>query len=289
MSYTKVKVIADSLNPANPASRITTFEVFFPRIILAEVNTHRVIAKNYSSYRAVPTAKAIERVENTPFIPASFGRNQPGMTANEELSLEEQNEARKIWIKSLFSTINAVEDLNKLKAHKQHINRLLEPFSYIHGVLTATEWDNFFTLRTASNAQPEFQELASLIQAEYKKSTPVKSLYHLPYTDDMPSEMSKDNLIRTSVAHCARVSYTYNYGKIFDLNRDIARFNTLLAEKHMSPFDHVAIADTLITKNNASHWKHPEDHLQFWGWIPLRRDIERNNPARRSSFEPVKS
>ena len=44
--------------------------------------------------------------------------------------------------------------------HKQTVNRLAEPFMMVKGVITATEWDNFFYLRRHKDAQPELQELA---------------------------------------------------------------------------------------------------------------------------------
>jgi hypothetical protein len=46
------------------------------------------------------------------------------------------------------------------KVHKQIANRILEPWSHIKVVASATEWDNFFKLRIADDAQPEIKELA---------------------------------------------------------------------------------------------------------------------------------
>lgn len=44
----------------------------FPRIILAEVNTHRMLSKNTSSSRAIPFEKMVESVKNDPFIPYRY-------------------------------------------------------------------------------------------------------------------------------------------------------------------------------------------------------------------------
>ena len=46
MSYS-AKILADSLNPCGV--RLTTFEITFPRIVLAEFNTHRVFSRNSAS------------------------------------------------------------------------------------------------------------------------------------------------------------------------------------------------------------------------------------------------
>jgi hypothetical protein len=61
------KVIADSVSP--DGVRLTTLEVTFPRIVLAEFNTHRVFTRSSASSRAVPIPKRIEMVERHPYIP----------------------------------------------------------------------------------------------------------------------------------------------------------------------------------------------------------------------------
>src|SRR3546814_7040852 len=71
---TEVKVIADSVSPN--FERLTTLQVCFPRFILAEVNTHRVLSRNYRSSRAVPVEKLIAEVERSPFVPLAFGRSE---------------------------------------------------------------------------------------------------------------------------------------------------------------------------------------------------------------------
>lgn len=42
----QAKIIADSIDPRG--NRLTTFVVTFPRIILAEFNTHRMFSRNTS-------------------------------------------------------------------------------------------------------------------------------------------------------------------------------------------------------------------------------------------------
>ena len=66
----KAEVVADSLSPQG--DRLTSLLITFPRIILAEVNTHRMLSKNTSSSRAIPFNKMVEVVQNNPFIPIAW-------------------------------------------------------------------------------------------------------------------------------------------------------------------------------------------------------------------------
>lgn len=80
----KATVIADSVH-AETGTRITTMELVYPRFIHSEFMTHRILNRNASSSRAIPTSKFIEQVRNEPVMPSHWGRNQKGMQAAEEL------------------------------------------------------------------------------------------------------------------------------------------------------------------------------------------------------------
>lgn len=84
MSYS-AKILCDSVH-SETGVRLTTMEITFPRIVLAEFNTHRVLSRNSASSRAIPISKMIERVKTDPFVPVWWGRNQKGMQAAEELT-----------------------------------------------------------------------------------------------------------------------------------------------------------------------------------------------------------
>lgn len=291
MTSTTAKIIADSVHPQVPSARITTFETYAPRYLLAEINTHRVLARSAASSRAIPVSKRIEMVDTDPYVPPAFGKNQPGMVSSEDLNARDNEAADTIWRIAAGYAIRCAEALNKLSVHKQQANRLLEPFAYVHGVITATELDNFWNLRLASNADPAFVELATKMKEAYDVSVPVARNNHLPYTDDLDMDaFSLEQLRQVSASRCARISYTYHDGKPFDLYRDIARCEQLVSDKHMSPFDHVATADTVEWWKESSrtkgYWETPEAHRQFWGWIPYRVEIERRTRyvGRRSSF-----
>ena len=69
---TSVKVIADS----ECATRLTTLEACFPRIILPEVLTHRMFSRNTSSSRATKIGRNVEDVTIDTLVPEIFLRNQ---------------------------------------------------------------------------------------------------------------------------------------------------------------------------------------------------------------------
>ena len=64
------EILADSLNQFG--ERVTTFKLVFPRIILAEFNTHRMFNRNSASSRAIPFEKMVKMVKEQPFIPIAW-------------------------------------------------------------------------------------------------------------------------------------------------------------------------------------------------------------------------
>ena len=189
MSYAS-KILADSISPGG--DRLTTFEITFPRMVLPEFNTHRVFSRNSASSRAIPVIKQLRFVLEDPFVPAEFGENQPGMQASRNLTGAKEEAARSQWLNARDDAVDNVISLltsqdfgpqgagvearfealakaleNKessddwLNVHKQLTNRLLEPFMWHTVIVTATEWDNFWHLRTHGDAQPEIREIAS--------------------------------------------------------------------------------------------------------------------------------
>jgi hypothetical protein len=70
------KILADSFSQAG--DRLTTFEITFPRIVLAEFNTHRVISRNSASSRAIPVTTMLRMLDADPSSRAHW-KNQKGM------------------------------------------------------------------------------------------------------------------------------------------------------------------------------------------------------------------
>lgn len=289
---TSAKIIADTNIIGYEEARITTFEVTFPRYLLAEMNTHKVLAKSCASSRAIPVAKRIEMVRQKPFIPSVFGKNRPGMQAHETLSEEDIEKARWEWIGSVADAVRRAEALDKLGVHKQQANRILEPYTYVTDVITGTEWSNFFWLRASELADPEFENLALMMQDLWLNNKPKTSFYHLPYCDGIENQYDLETLFLISGARCARTSYTTFEGKISNPEEDVELCrNKLIPSGHLSPFEHAASADDVFWDNNRLgwYWKRPSDHRHLYGWIPYRVEVEKqlNMVCKRDSHAPL--
>jgi thymidylate synthase ThyX len=279
-------VILDSVNKEYNKSRITTFEICAPRFLLAEINTHRVLTKSAASSRAIPIKKRIDMVRQSPFIPEAFGKNKPGMQADENLDEDTNTKATIVWKNAINYALTFAEEMVDLNVHKQQANRLLEPFCFYNGVITGTEWENFYNLRLHPDAQPEFQKLAKLMKDAHDASIPVVRNHHLPYADTMNDLVVA---FKVSAARCARVSYKTFDGKVSNYEDDLNLCESLIKGGHMSPFDHQAIADTTYIEDDLRYWKKPRLHRQYYGWIPNRVYIERMNGMTqpRNSYDPI--
>jgi thymidylate synthase ThyX len=256
MSFS-AKIVADSKNEFG--NRLTTFLVTFPRIILAELNTHRMLSKNSASSRAIPFRKMVESVETNPFIPISFQKDHSGMQGIEYFTGWREKVIKVSWIAASKMAIFAAKQLNKLGLTKQLCNRILEPFMWHTVLITASEWQNFFALRAHEAAEIHMQKLAYMMLEEYNKSEP-KLLkageWHIPYGDDiiLPPTIPIDpwytleegvwiRKVKISTARCARSSYTLvgEKGKKHDYEDDIKLHDRLQGPPfHASPFEHCA-------------------------------------------------
>jgi thymidylate synthase ThyX len=293
------KILADSLSP--DGVRLTTFEVTMPRIVLAEFNTHRMFSRNSASSRAIPVEKMIARVMEDPYIPTSWGKNQKGMQAAEELTGAAAEEARSLWLKGRDEAVFRAQSLLSMDIHKQLTNRLLEPFMYHTCLVTATEWSNFFHLRNNAQAHPDIQIPARMMQELYEKNEPEKLNYdewHLPLiqsdefvlSDQSPewnepigsacTLLTNAAAIKISAGRCARISYLTHDGKR-DHQADIELHDRLLTSGHMSPFEHVA---TPLDRSNVGHLEmssvllNAERKPERWsgnfrGWVQYRKTI----------------
>jgi hypothetical protein len=146
----QAKILADSKSVRG--ERITTFLLTFPRIILAEFNTHRAFSRNSASSRAIPFKKMVESVEKNPFIPIAWQKDHKGMQGTEYITSKDDIEnCISVWLKARNDAVKQSICLNGAEGFervtKQLCNRLLEPFMWHTVICTATEWDNFFNLR----------------------------------------------------------------------------------------------------------------------------------------------
>lgn len=240
------RVLAHSVNTVG--SELITFEITCHRWILAEINTHRMLSRNFRSSRAVPFTKLCSEVETNPAMPIVWLKNKPGMQATEPLTEAETRTAKWQWELAANSAVRAAERLAATGIHKQWVNRILEPFMWVHGVISGTEWSNFYARRRHPDAQPEFKALADAMWSVHKASSPrllSESQWHLPYVDSeninsFDYAMIDEHHLRLSVARVARVSYKPHTGEDTNLAAEFERHNRLLANGHMSPFEHQA-------------------------------------------------
>jgi thymidylate synthase ThyX len=260
------RVLLDSVAPNGV--RLTTLEVTFPRFVLAEFNTHRSFSRSSGSSRAVPTSKLIERIEQDPVLPVEWGRNKSGMSASEMLSAQEAEAAMRVWLRARDDAVAHAKELLELKVHKQELNRILEPFLWHTVIVTATEWENFFELRCAPNAQPEIRQAALRMREAIDASRPRRVEYddwHTPLLQDDERGLDVETRKRISAARCARVSYLTHEGRR-EIEKDLELYERLKSDRHLSPFEHVATPAP-----------DPGFHANFRGWIQMRVEIEANS------------
>jgi hypothetical protein len=143
MAY-QCKIIADSVCNGH---RITSFLLTYPRIIHAELMTHRMFSRNSASSRAIPFEKMVKMVEEDPFIPIAWQKDHKGMQGSEYLDSKVPS-CQGEWLRARSQAVRFARELNESHGvTKQLCNRLLEPFMWHTVLVTATEYDNFFDLR----------------------------------------------------------------------------------------------------------------------------------------------
>ena len=203
------QVVADSLSPQG--DRLTSLLITFPRIILSELLTHRMLSKNTSSSRAIPFKKMVESVETNPFIPIAWQREHTGMQGSEYFTDEKQIQAKiNCWLDARNSAVRSARYLNanlvvheiegedfivynqfdedsledikakgrlgETKVTKQLCNRLLEPFMWTTMLITGSRegWDNFFSLRCPSYRVGGKGDIASSTSVYKSKKDAIK-------------------------------------------------------------------------------------------------------------------
>lgn len=295
-SKISAKILADSISNG---IRMTTMEIEYPRFILSELNTHRMLSKNSASSRAIPVKAMHEHIQQFPAHPVHWGKNQSGMQAKQELQGSDKTMARYLWAKAKESAIDFAQQLSELGLHKQVANRITEPWMTMKTVISGTEWRNFFWLRAHSDAQPEIHELAQQMLEAYNRSIP-KELnpgeWHVPYINTRRSDtgdliyldasgrdISREEALVISASCCAQVSYRKN-----DDTPEKAQkiFDQLINSQpcHASPVEHQAtpMLGMNYGQPDPQYWEpgvtHQSRNGELWsgnlrGWIQHRKLI----------------
>lgn len=271
---------------------IYTVRLRYPRIIHGEVMTHRVFNRNARSSRAVPVMTMLAELRSGTilgmFTPWHWGKNQKGMQADEECNEFVDNDWRIlgksvgdgnfaprewVWQQTAEAACNAAEAFHNAGYHKQVVNRITEPFSYIDVLITATDWANFFHLRDHADAEPHLRDLARLMKLAFEDEDLVVQWlepgeWHLPYVDQadrdgaykavkkgriIRSEPSRDDIISwlktVSAARCAWISYKPFGEDSTDgtYEREMKTYEMLVGNGaiHATPLEHQATPDTM--------------------------------------------
>lgn len=295
---TSVKIIADSYNE-DFDSRITTFELEYPRFILAELNTHRVFSRSSASSRAIPIDKVIELIKSKPSMPNHWGKNQAGMQANGEI--EDIYTAQYLWKLAASKAIEVAEEMKALGLHKQVVNRILEPYQMMKTVVTSTCFNNFFWLRDHKDADPNLRELAAMMQEAYSKSEPeilYEGEWHLPYVisqrslstselfyyDTDGNLLSLEDAKKISASCCAQTSYRKSDESI---DKAVMIYEKLITSDrcHASPTEHQATPIQYLSESYEQLQVEGVTHIDklgipwsgnFFGWIQHRQVIPNN-------------
>lgn len=289
-----------------------TYEIEYPRIILAELNTHGMTSRNSASSRAIPFLKMLEQLNGRP---VRFGQSNPGMQDKGEdfdAQLGAGYSPEGWWDLAKLSAINFSREFYEAGYHKQVYNRLTEPFQMMKTVISATEWANFFWLRNHDAADPTLQELARVMKEAYD-GTEAETLqpgeWHLPYVDTWRDDFDQlwygdraddgevtiyalDDAIKISCARSAAVSFRnedYGLGK----SKEVYERLVGDARKHASAFEH---AGTPMQRKDyeayinlpqyPSTWEpgvsHMDRNCNLWsgklkGWVCKRKLIPGEN------------
>jgi hypothetical protein len=244
-SGTIARVVAYSI-AENSKTPLITFEYEAYRGILAELNTHCMLCKNAESSRAVPVRNRVDRIiRGDYYIPIKWQSNVGGMVGGEELNAHVQLNGtsiqvtkEKAWREYACEAAIAALSFDQAGYAKQIAGRMLEPFITVKGVISGTEWDNFWHLRRDKHADPAIKELAdcmwkakTLVEEEMTFEFLQPGEWHTPYvfhTRDCsgrllylreefnPKRYSKiypfqtlslDEALKTSSVACGQVSF----------------------------------------------------------------------------------
>jgi thymidylate synthase ThyX len=281
----RAHIICHSVSPNN--ERAASLQLRYPKFIHGEFLTHRKFTRNSSSSRAIPVRRLIADCISDPVNPSFWGKDQPGMQAAEELTGEALVAVKTWWARARHEAVQAASIMAASGAHKQIVNRIIEPFSHINTVVTSTEWANFRELRCHEAAMPEMHELADSIMDALANSTPVlrrPGEWHLPYVrsneiDDHGGITDPTCILRkVSVARCARVSYLTHEAKASTVEEDAALYDKLVGSRprHASPAEHQCTPDVYGRSpvHGYGTWSRPDLHGNFDGFIQLRKLIE---------------
>lgn len=242
-----------------------------------------MLSRNAASSRAIPTAKMLTQIRENPVEPVYWGSNKPGMQSGDSLPDEDAAAVKAVWLEAAKKAANAAELLAAAGLAKQWANRIVEPWMHWTGLVSATDWRNFFALRAHKDAQPDFQVLAYRMLKLYLENQPQELQWgdwHLPFGDQLDESWDTETKMKVCTARAARLSYMTFEGEI-DVEKDKALYHQLMEAHplHASPAEHPAVArPNLWLHSDANGWGNsyvsPERDAGYaWSW-PLPYDTD---------------
>jgi hypothetical protein len=246
----KVKILLDSTNPYNK-ERVITVQVYTPRFLNAELNTHRNIAKNYSSGRAI--GFPMTKHQKEPFIPPYVQTPSATMHGEKEVDIATYRSFAGN-LHTIYQDILYVLAPFEHKVHKQHLNRYIEAFTMQTGVFTANEYafDNLIKLRKSKYADPNIQIFASKLEDAISESKSIERFKHLPLTGDLDTDNYTDlELALISAGRIAKVSYNYAFDEAPE--NSLNRAKMLIEHEHKSPLCHQLFANMTANQEAITH------------------------------------
>jgi hypothetical protein len=290
MTTISAKTILRSRHAQRPDKILSTLLLRYPRPIHAEFMTHRVMSRNAASSRAIPVKKLIQDVRQDPFVPLHWGANQKGMQADQQLTGWTRWMVYLLWMAGMWIMTSIALLASRLGAHKQIVNRLIEPWAHITVVVSSTEWSNFLALRDHKDAEPHIQILAQEVRKELDRTDNIQTLiagmWHLPFgtekfqNQELNGEEYEAALqleIKRSVACCASTSYKTVDGFDMTFEKAIELHDKLVgsAPLHASPAEHVAQADSelvgMVEGTGIECWENQREHGNFEGFRQYRK------------------
>lgn len=268
------KIKAELILATLPVDGISlyTFQVEVPYYIWTELLTHKRFARNASSNRAMSVKRNIEELGY--YLPP-FYKSGKGMKAGEPVDLfsELDSHCLSIWEGVWDYCTKAALALEANGIAKEQSSRVLPTFKMMRGLLTGTlpAWLEFLSLRDNADADTAMQELAKQIRKLIHNATPVRSYYHVPFSDGVEHT-------QRGIYICGGRIARLSYGKTDSKDNDHELGIRLVEKGHMSPFEHIAVWEynslTSCLCSKPSDKVEINDHT-YYGWENARSILEK--------------
>jgi len=146
----QAKIIADNINCGN---RLTTFQVVCDTHTLSLLKDHKEFSISYRDVTDYDFEELVKHIQENPFVPIAWRK---GCKEVEYFDAKSSKEAESSWLITGDRAIKSAKSLDWLMTDEegnnygiteQICNRLLEAYMYHTVLITATEWEKFFSLR----------------------------------------------------------------------------------------------------------------------------------------------